>query len=337
MANILDIFEKIIVDGKEINPQSLVLCNGIWNVKTQKDVEVEYIFKNNTLITPYAFTNLKQLSSAYLPNNIKFIGKYAFANSSLSYISDLSYVKSIGEQAFSYTKLTHAYGFDYDQNQQMANNAFSYIKLLTEEAKELILSYHPNADFGDFDDIDDNIHIEPNPNEGGNEGQEGGNEGGSSTDYDPWEDYINYSIGDKYKMPLIYRNNDNTIYRKIGEVTFEIIDIDQTVNSDDPFKVKFNIKKVTITNPLDDQTIDHQCDLLNRSFWAKDLFLTANINTYKTTIPEFVDGVDGVDSFLMMKISDSTTYYPELENLYGMTNYAIRKTLNDVSQFKITT
>ena len=348
MANISDVFEKIIVDGHEINLQSLVTVNGLWGVGGQKDVEVEYVLKNNTTIPPYLFANLKQLNSVYMPQSVKNIGEYAFTNSGVSYIDSLSYVETIGDYAFSYTYLTYVNGINSNQN--ISNNAFSYITTLSEESKENILTYHPNSDFGymTYNSSYSYTYIDPSTNDDGNNSytytdpgnNEGGNSyngnnsynGGSTIGYDP--NAMNYTIGTKYRMPLNYTTRSGERYVHIlGDVTFEIVDIDQTVENSDPYKVKFRILGINITNSLPDRVVDHYTEIVNRCFWSQDSCLTADIDMFKT-VPGFVEGIDGVDSFLTMKTTDDT-YFPELENDFGVTDYAIRKTSNDMSQFII--
>jgi len=148
MDNIINLLDKIIVDGQEIDLQSLALINGTLNVGHQKDVIVEYIFKDETQIPSDIFKNLKQLKYAYFPKagNIKTIGERAFANSNLSYINSLSSVNYIGAQAFSYTKLTYVYNGDSPDS--IAANAWSYIGTLTDDFKTILKRKYPYIDFG---------------------------------------------------------------------------------------------------------------------------------------------------------------------------------------------
>ena len=330
MASLKDVFEKITIDGDEINLQSLVSTNGNWGVGRQKDVVVEYDFKDNQKIQDYTFYNLKQLKSVYFPKTINHIGRYSFANSGLSYINDLSYITYIGEHAFSYTNLK--YVTNIYPNRAISNTAFSYIKNLSSESKDLLLTYYPNMDFGYMPNI--NEDEEENSNNQGNNSYNSG--------YDPWEDYVdptftNYAIGNKYRMPLMYTTRSgNTYTQRLGDITFEIVDIDENEEHTSPFKVKFTIKEINIINPLTDRTIDYNYELVNRSFWAQDTFLIGDISSI-STIPGFTEGVDGIDSFLTMKSSDPDTYFPELENSFNVTNYAIRKMYNNMSMYLITT
>jgi len=175
MNNISNIFEKIIVDGNEIDLQSLVLLNGNVNVGKQKDVNVEYIFKDDTQIPSGLFKNLNQLKYAYFPKagNIKTIGEQAFINSYLSYINDLSYVNYIGAQAFSYTKLSYVYNGDAPSN--IDPSAWSYIDTLNNDFKETLRRKYPDIDFG---------NISYNSGDTGNEGDnEQGNDDITSYNY----------------------------------------------------------------------------------------------------------------------------------------------------------
>lgn len=167
MDNIINLLDKIIVDGVEIDLQSLSLIRGTLNVGSQKDVNVEYIFKDKTKIPTEMFKNLKQLKYAYFPKagNIKTIGERAFINSNLTYINSLSSVNYIGAQAFSYTKLTYVYNGDSPDS--IAANAWSYIGTLTDNFKTILKRKYPYIDFG----------------------AEKENEG-----YDPWETYGETSI-----------------------------------------------------------------------------------------------------------------------------------------------
>ena len=163
MDNIINLLDKIIVDGQEIDLQSLALINGTLNVGHQKDVIVEYIFKDETQIPSDMFKNLKQLKYAYFPKagNIKTIGERAFANSNLTYIDKLSDINYIGAQAFSYTKLTYVYNGDAPDS--IAANAWSYINTLTNDFKNILSQKYPYIDFGNnsepiiHDDPDDPI------------------------------------------------------------------------------------------------------------------------------------------------------------------------------------
>ena len=159
MANISDIFEKIIIDGKEVSLQSLISTNGNWGVGKQRDVEVKYIFKDSSQIPANLFYNLKQLKWAYFPSNIKIIGNKAFANSNLSYINDLSNVNYIGNQSLSYTKLTYVYGGDGPS--VIEPNAWSYISTLTEDFKEILLRKYPYIDFGNMTYVEPPVIDDP--------------------------------------------------------------------------------------------------------------------------------------------------------------------------------
>jgi hypothetical protein len=327
MAGIKDVFEKITIDGDEINLQSLVSTNGSWGVGRQKNVEVEYTFTDVQKIPDYTFSNLSQLKWAYLPKTINYIGRYSFANSGLSYINDLSYITYIGDFAFAYTYLKNIQNIQ--PNKIVSNTAFSYINGLSDESKETLLTYYPNLDFGYMGYINNNSYNQ-------NENSYNGNNG-----YDPWEDYIdpaivNYSIGDKYRMPLMYTTRSGNIYtQRLGDIIFKITDIDTTVEHTDPFRIKFKVLDINVINPLTDRTIDYAHELIGRSFWAQDTFIIGDLSMF-SSLPGFVDGVDGIDSFLTMKSSDLETYFPEMENSYGVTNYAIRKIRNDMSIYVVT-
>jgi len=153
MDNIINLLDKIIVDGQEIDLQSLALINGTLNVGHQKDVIVEYIFKDETQIPSDMFKNLKQLKYAYFPKagNIKMIGERAFANSNLTYINKLSNINYIGAQAFSYTKLTYVYNGDAPDS--IAANAWSYIDTLNSDFKDKLSYKYPYIDFGNSPEL----------------------------------------------------------------------------------------------------------------------------------------------------------------------------------------
>jgi len=409
MANISDVFEKIIVNGHEINLQALVLVNGSWNVGSQQDVTVEYVFKDKTQIPSNIFGNLSQLKSAYFPSSIKTIGNQAFANSNLSYIDNLSYVNYIGSQAFSYTKLSYVYGANKPGS--IASDAWSYINTLDQDFKNELSYKYPYIDFGvptedpnggessyggqspssinvvinsinvsnlggiyDIDytisnpdgntifasaDVDWIINFDyttsgkvsfyVNPQESG-AAQRSGNitlsygnsyititiiqdadsNSGTTPGYDP--NWMNYNVGAQYRMPLVYTTRSGDSYvQRIGDIRFEIVEIDSNEEESSQYRIKINVKELDITNPLTDRTIQYNDELLNRNFWIQSSCLIGDVEMFKT-LPDWVDGVSGIDSFLAMKSSDDT-YYSELENNTGVTDYAIRKMDNDMNQY----
>ena len=346
MSNITDIFEKIIVDGNEISLQSLTSVNGLLNVGSQKDIVVDFYLKNNTEIPDDIFNGLKQLNYVYLPKSIKIIGNRAFANSTLSYINSLMNVNVIGDNAFSYTNLTYVFGGTNPGT--VSNSAWSYIDTLTDDFKNDLKNKYTYIDFGDgtayIQPINDSNNSytytgnepgdNPNTSYNGDDPGTGGEPNINVGQYD--ESTFNYVVGTKYRMPLIYTTRSgDLIIQNIGTIVFEIIFIDETVDHADPFKLKIKVDSIDITNPLMDRTIDYNTELVDRYFWIPDTCITANIDFF-SSVPGFVLGVDGVDAFLAMN-SEDETYHPELENSYGITDYAIRKQTNDMDQYLLAT
>lgn len=155
--DIINLLNKVIVDGEEISLQSLVENGGTVNVGIQKNVNVEYIFKDKTQIPSNIFKDLKQLTSAYFPNNIKTIGERAFKNSNLSYIDNLGSVDYIGSQAFSYTKLINVCNGDVPDS--IADDAWLNINTLDDNFKNKLQRKYPYIDFGYISIIEEEPEI----------------------------------------------------------------------------------------------------------------------------------------------------------------------------------
>jgi len=82
-----ELFEKILVDGQEIDLQELDTNNGIYSAGSQKTLKVDFVLKKKNEIPAKIFTGLKSLKSVKVPETVKTIGNEAFANTSLSYIN----------------------------------------------------------------------------------------------------------------------------------------------------------------------------------------------------------------------------------------------------------
>lgn len=143
-------------------------------------------------------------------------------------------------------------------------------------------------------------------------------------------DILNYRIGDAFRAGLSYTERNGSIATDytIGYCIYKIVDIDTNEELNSAFKVKVSIEATNITNNVLD--INFDSEILGRSWWLTPTegAITANIEFF-STLENWRFGIDGVDSFLTMKNTDDT-YYPEVTNQYGVTNYAVRKYYNYV-------
>ena len=114
MNKATELFDKILVDGEEINLHELDVNNGKINVGEEKNIKVDFVLKNKNEIPSYLFSYVDQLNSVYIPKSVNTIGNSAFANSSVSYIGgDISNITYIGSRAFAYTNVKEIQGFSY--------------------------------------------------------------------------------------------------------------------------------------------------------------------------------------------------------------------------------
>ena len=82
-----DLFEKIFVDGQEIDLQTLDTNHGVFTAGEKKTLKVDFVLKKKDEIPAKIFSGLTSLKSVVVPETVKTIGDEAFANTSLSYIN----------------------------------------------------------------------------------------------------------------------------------------------------------------------------------------------------------------------------------------------------------
>ena len=93
-----ELFDKIFVDGQEIDLQALDANHGVYAAGTKKTLKVDFVLKNKEEIPEklFANTNIKKIT---LSESFKSIGNEAFANTSLSYINLPEHIE-IGKDVF---------------------------------------------------------------------------------------------------------------------------------------------------------------------------------------------------------------------------------------------
>jgi len=131
---------------------------------------------------------------------------------------------------------------------------------------------------------------------------------------------VDYQVGYKYTLPLMYteRSGQKRI-QEIGTAKVQIIEIDENEELASQYKLKIKVIQVNITNPLSGVNIDYSGEILNRFFYTQETFITADMDMFMT-----LPGFTGIESFFAMK-GEGDTYYPELENFYGVTDYSIKR------------
>ena len=102
MNKATELFDKILVDGQEINLQQLDANNGVYSAGSQKTIKVDFILKKKDEIPAKLFNGLTSLKTVVIPESVKTIGERAFASTGAE-ISGLSNVESFGEAALSGT------------------------------------------------------------------------------------------------------------------------------------------------------------------------------------------------------------------------------------------
>ena len=146
MNTITELFDKIIVDGVEIDLQELEANDGKIQVSQSEEnnmVKVEYVLKDKTKIPYQLFSHLKQLKSIILPKDIKYIEDKAFLNSHITSVKSLSNVNYVGNQAFSYTKLSYVENIHNDLL-YISPNAFAYAPL-SDNFTDKLTTYFPES------------------------------------------------------------------------------------------------------------------------------------------------------------------------------------------------
>ena len=93
-----ELFDKILVDGQEINLQALDTNNGVYAAGARKTLKVDFILKKKDEIPAKIFTGLTSLKSVVVPESVKTIGAQAFANTGAE-VSGLEQVETFGEGA----------------------------------------------------------------------------------------------------------------------------------------------------------------------------------------------------------------------------------------------
>lgn len=290
--------KKIFIDNNELNLNSLIANKGKYNIGyTNKKVNVEILLKDNTYIPSYMFAYCNTIDSVHIPKTIRNIETGAFANSYMSYISGLSENITISNGVFYNTYITK----DILENQHVSYTSYLFYDPVT------------NTTY---------TNIPENNNEGNNEGNN------EEINVGQYTDDI-YEVAEVYRLPLIYtERTGQKREQQIGTVDVEIIEIDDTVEHSDQYKLKIQVREAYIDNPLDESEVDFYNEIVGRYFYVQDTFITADIDFF-STLPGWRQGIDGVDTFFAMK-GEGDTYYPELENFSGVTDYAIRKTSNEL-------
>lgn len=98
MNKATELFDKITINGQEINLVSLENTNGKYYIgQANTNVKVEFSLKDKTEIPSNIFKNNSDIRSIKIPNTIKKINDGAFENSALTYINipeELTYISS---------------------------------------------------------------------------------------------------------------------------------------------------------------------------------------------------------------------------------------------------
>ena len=82
-----ELFDKIFVDGQEIDLQALDANHGVYAAGSKKTLKVDFVLKKKDEIPAKIFSGLTALKSVVVPETVKTIGNEAFANTSLSYVN----------------------------------------------------------------------------------------------------------------------------------------------------------------------------------------------------------------------------------------------------------
>ena len=93
-----ELFDKILVDGQEIDLQALDTNNGVYAAGEQKTLKVDFILKKKDEIPAKIFTGLTSLKSVVVPESVTTVGAHAFENTGAE-ITGLEQVKTFGEGA----------------------------------------------------------------------------------------------------------------------------------------------------------------------------------------------------------------------------------------------
>ena len=93
-----ELFDKILVDGQEIDLQALDANNGVYAAGEQKTLKVDFILKKKDEIPAKIFSGLSYLKSVIVPESVTTVGAHAFENTGAE-ITGLEQVETFGEGA----------------------------------------------------------------------------------------------------------------------------------------------------------------------------------------------------------------------------------------------